>query len=194
MAWTKTILKACNKRFFIGSILIVFCGVAITWITLPSTNDIKQIRLQEPLKIVTQDHKLIATFGEKKRFPTTFDKIPEQVRLAFLAAEDQRFYHHHGVDPIGLMRAVSALIIKRGKITQGASTITMQVARNFYLSRKQTFGRKFKEILLSLKIEHALSKNKILELYLNKIFIFLKTPLLYNITPLVFLGITMSEI
>ncbi len=140
-------------------------------VCLPSVQELAHVQYQVPLQIFSHDKKLIAYFGEKKRFPMSLDKIPSTLQHAFIAAEDQRFYHHIGIDWMGLARASAALIVHKGKKTQGASTITMQVARNFYLSNKKTYARKLNEILLSLKIEQALSKEKILELYLNKIYL-----------------------
>lgn len=138
---------------------------------LPNVQELAHVHYQVPLKIVTQDQKLVAYFGEKKRFPVALEQVPIQLQQAFIAAEDQRFYNHMGIDWLGLARASMALVVHKGKKTQGASTITMQVARNFYLSNKKTYARKLNEILLSLKIEQKLTKEKILELYLNKIYL-----------------------
>jgi penicillin-binding protein 1A len=159
-------LKALVAIILPSLMLVIFC-----LISLPNVTELNHVRMQVPLKIFTSDHKLIATFGEKQRFPVTINEIPKAMQQAFIAAEDRRFYRHHGVDFFGLMRAAGALVVKRGHITQGASTITMQVARNFYLSRNKTFARKFNEILLALKIERTINKDKILELYLNKIYL-----------------------
>ena len=153
----------------ISAFLLITCLFCL--ISLPNVDELKSVHMQVPLQIYSHDHKLIATFGEKKRFPLTIKQMPLLMQNAFVAAEDQRFYKHHGVDFFGLARATGALIAKRGHITQGASTITMQVARNFFLSRHKTFARKLNEILLAWKIEDALSKRKILELYLNKIYL-----------------------
>ncbi len=159
----------------IGSIIL---SVAIALIAglyiymeffLPDVSNLKQAEMQIPLRIYTNDGKLIGEFGEERRSPVTLSKVPKLVIDAVLATEDQRFFHHQGVDPYGLVRAAVELITT-GKKKQGGSTITMQVARNFYLTRKKTYIRKFNEILLAIKIDHELSKNKILELYLNKIF------------------------
>lgn len=136
---------------------------------LPDTSSLKNVQLQVPLRVYTQDGKLMAIYGSKWRTPTTIDKIPKDLINAVLATEDQRFYDHPGVDPIGLVRAAKS-VITSGRKSQGASTITMQVARNFFLTRKKTYGRKLKEILLAIKIDQELSKDKILELYLNKVF------------------------
>ena len=158
-------------KCFASASILGLLSLALLLAFLPNVNELKTIRMQVPLQVFSQDHQLIATFGEKKRFPVSIEEMPILTQKAFIAAEDQRFYRHHGVDVLGLMRATGALIAKRGHITQGASTITMQVARNFYLSRHKTFARKLNEILLAWKIEHALNKAKILELYLNKIYL-----------------------
>ncbi|WP_419420409.1 penicillin-binding protein 1A [Legionella sp. D16C41] len=137
---------------------------------LPDVESLNAIHLQVPLRIYTQDGKLIQEYGEKKRTPLTYDEIPKMLIYAVLATEDQRFFEHSGVDIFGLGRATLRMI-QTGTKSQGGSTITMQVARNFFLSRKKTFLRKFNEILLAIKIDRELSKEKILELYLNKIYL-----------------------
>ncbi|PUB74461.1 MAG: peptidase [gamma proteobacterium symbiont of Ctena orbiculata] len=137
---------------------------------LPSIETLKDVRLQVPLRIYSNDHLLIAEFGEKRREPLDFDQIPPIMINAFLAAEDDRFFQHPGVDYQGIMRAAIQLLLT-GERRQGGSTITMQVARNFFLSSKKTYTRKLNEIFLALKIERLLSKEEILELYLNKIYL-----------------------
>jgi len=137
---------------------------------LPAVERLRDIQLQTPLRVYSSDNKLIAEFGEKRRTPITIDQIPQRQIDAFLAAEDSRFYHHHGVDLKGLLRAAVELATT-GSIQSGGSTITMQVAKNYFLSREQTFIRKFKQILLAIQIENELTKNQILELYLNKIYL-----------------------
>lgn len=137
---------------------------------LPDINALNTVQLQVPLQIFTQDNKLIATFGEKRRIPIPYNQIPKQLINAVLATEDQRYFQHAGVDLPGLGRAAVQLALTRKKL-QGGSTITMQVARSFYLTRNKTFDRKIREILLAIKIEHKLTKEKILELYLNKVFL-----------------------
>ncbi|MFE8072861.1 penicillin-binding protein 1A [Marinobacteraceae bacterium S3BR75-40.1] len=137
---------------------------------LPAVDSLRDVRLQTPLRIYSSDKQLIAEFGEKRREPITIDKIPDLQVKAFLAAEDSRFYVHHGVDVKGLVRAALELATT-GEIQSGGSTITMQVAKNFFLSRERTFIRKFNEILLALQIEQELPKSEILELYLNKIYL-----------------------
>ena len=137
---------------------------------LPPVEQLLEIKLQTPLRIYSKDSKLIAEFGEKRRAPITIEQIPTIQLQAFLAAEDARFYEHFGVDIKGLARAAIELV-STGSIQSGGSTITMQVAKNYFLSRDRTFIRKFNEILLALQIERELDKNRILELYLNKIYL-----------------------
>jgi penicillin-binding protein 1A len=137
---------------------------------LPDIDALNTVQLQVPLQIYTKDNKLIAMFGEKRRIPIPFSQIPKPLIQAVLSTEDQRYYQHSGVDMPGLGRAAVQLLLT-GRKSQGGSTITMQVARSFYLSRHKTFGRKLREILLAIKIEQKLTKDKILELYLNKIFL-----------------------
>ena len=137
---------------------------------LPSVDVLKDVKLQTPLRIYTADAQLIGQFGEKRRSPVTFEQIPEPFINAILAAEDNRFFEHHGVDINGLLRAASQLLVT-GEKASGGSTITMQVARNYFLSFERTFTRKFNEILLSLQIERELTKKEIMTLYVNKIFL-----------------------
>ena len=137
---------------------------------LPSAEFLRDVRLQVPLRVYTRDDKLIAEFGEQHRTPLRRDQIPEQMVQAFIAGEDDRFYEHPGVDWQGLTRAVLYLL-RTGEKGPGGSTITMQVARNFFLSREKTYIRKLNEILLALKIEREFTKDEILELYVNKIFL-----------------------
>ncbi|WJW75690.1 penicillin-binding protein 1A [Thiohalobacter sp. IOR34] len=137
---------------------------------LPPVEALRELRLQVPLRVYSADRQLIAEFGEKRRVPVRYEDLPQQVIQAFLAAEDDRFFDHPGVDYQGLIRAGVSLL-RTGEKRQGGSTITMQVARNFFLSREKTYLRKLTEILLALKIERELSKEQILELYLNKIYL-----------------------
>jgi penicillin-binding protein 1A len=137
---------------------------------LPNVDSLKTVHLQVPLRVYTQDGLLIQEYGEKRRIPLNYEDIPPLLIHAVLATEDQRFFEHSGVDIVGLGRA-TVRMIQTGTKSQGGSTITMQVARNFFLSRKKTFLRKFNEILLAIKIDRELSKEKILELYLNKIYL-----------------------
>ncbi|MGZ4977946.1 MAG: penicillin-binding protein 1A [Methylobacter sp.] len=136
---------------------------------LPDVKTLHNVQYQTPLSIYSKDNLLIAQFGEKKRTPVNIEEVPQQLINAFIAAEDDSFYEHPGVDFKGLIRAGLQLALT-GKKKQGGSTITMQVTRNFLLSNEKTYTRKLKEIMLALKIEHEYPKNKIMELYLNQIF------------------------
>jgi penicillin-binding protein 1A len=138
--------------------------------SLPAVDSLKQVQLQVPLRVYTRDGLLLAEYGEQRRIPLEFRDIPDVIQEAFLAAEDDRFYHHPGVDYQGLLRATFALAVT-GERAQGGGTITMQVARNFFLTREKTISRKVREIFLALRIERQLSKQEILTLYLNKIFL-----------------------
>lgn len=167
----KLLCQLLNGLFFCFSgcffpALFVF---GITEMTLPNVNVLKAFDYEEPLRVYTCDRKLIAEFGHIRRQPVGIDQIPKRLIQATVATEDQRFYSHEGVDWRGLLRA-AAVLIRTGEKKQGGSTITMQVARNFFLSRKKTFYRKFREILLAIKIERTFDKDKILELYFNKVF------------------------
>ena len=152
-----------------GFLVIASCLYLYLSPKLPSVEELKEIELQIPLRIYSQDLKVIAEFGEKKRSPVSFDEIPQPMIDAFLAAEDDGFFEHSGIAVTGLLRAASELITT-GRIRSGGSTITMQVARNFFLSNRQEFTRKFNEILLAFKIEEGLTKQEILSLYTNKIY------------------------
>jgi len=137
---------------------------------LPSIEGLSDVQLQVPLRIYSSDSVLMGEFGEKRRTPKQLNEIPQLMQQAFLSAEDDRFFEHPGVDYKGILRAVINLVMT-GQRGQGGSTITMQLARNFYLSSEKTYLRKLNEILLALKIERELNKEKILELYLNKIYL-----------------------
>ncbi|MCG8612644.1 MAG: PBP1A family penicillin-binding protein [Pseudomonadales bacterium] len=137
---------------------------------LPKAERITDIQLQTPLRILSEDGKLIAEYGEKRRIPVLFEDVPGAQVQAFLAAEDSRFYNHHGVDFKGLARGVVQLLTT-GRIRSGGSTITMQVAKNYFLSPERTLKRKLTEIFLALQIEQELTKTEILELYFNKIYL-----------------------
>ena len=162
-------LRNFKRLFVVGSITFI-AFILFIFFSLPSVKDLQSIELQTPLRVFTQDKQLIAIFGEKRRIPVTFEQVPKNMENAFLAAEDSRFYNHFGVDFPGLLRATKNLILT-GEKTQGGSTITMQLARNFYLTSEKKIIRKVREIFLALKIESTLSKEKILELYFNKIYL-----------------------
>lgn len=137
---------------------------------LPNVDSLKTVQLEVPLQIFSKEGLLIQEYGERKRIPVTYEEIPQTLVHALIATEDQRFFEHPGVDILGLGRA-TVRMLKTGTKSQGGSTITMQVARNFFLTRKKTFLRKFNEIMLAIKIDRELSKEKILELYLNRIYL-----------------------
>lgn len=137
---------------------------------LPDVATLKDVRLQIPMQVYSADGELIAQYGEKRRIPLTLSQMPPELVKAFIATEDSRFYEHHGVDPVGIFRAASVALFS-GHASQGASTITQQLARNFFLSPERTMMRKIKEVFLAIRIEQLLSKDEILELYLNKIYL-----------------------
>ena len=137
---------------------------------LPNVEQLREIKLETPLQIYSRDGKLISVFGEKHSRPLHYDEIPPLFVKAFLAAEDDNFFNHQGISLKGLARAFVD-IAQTGSIQSGGSTITMQVAKNYFLTSQRTFSRKFTEILLARNIEQALSKKEILELYVNKIYL-----------------------
>lgn len=159
------ILSICLSFIVLACLLFLYLESQ-----LPNVDSLKNVQLQVPLRIYTKDGLLIQEYGETKRIPVSYNEIPELLVKAILATEDQRFFEHPGVDVVGLGRALVRMI-QTGTKSQGGSTITMQVARNFFLDRKKTFLRKFNEILLAIKIDKELSKEKVLELYLNKIYL-----------------------
>lgn len=137
---------------------------------LPDVATLKDVRLQIPMQVYSADGELIAQYGEKRRIPLKLDQIPPVMVHAFIATEDSRFYEHHGIDPVGIFRAASIALVS-GHASQGASTITQQLARNFFLSPERTLMRKLKEVFLAIRIEQMMTKDEILELYLNKIYL-----------------------
>ena len=158
----------------VTGVLLACAAVGIAyWLIaprLPSVDVLRDVRLQVPLRVYSADNKLVATFGETRRIPIKIEQVPKELKNAFLAAEDANFYTHPGVDWQGVVRAVGLMISKRTLHVPGGSTITQQVARGFFLSSEVSLTRKMTEIFLSFRIEHELSKDDILELYLNKIF------------------------
>lgn len=154
----------------ITGVVILFGAYLYLSPRLPDIDALKDVQLQVPLRIYAKSGEMIAEFGEMKRSPLKYEEYPKDMINAVLAAEDDRFFEHPGVDYQGILRAVAHLV-RTGKKGQGGSTITMQVARNFFLSREKTYLRKLNEIFLALKIEGLLSKEEILELYLNKIYL-----------------------
>ncbi len=146
---------------------------ALYWLIAPRLPDVQVLRnteLQVPLTVYSREGSLIAQFGETRRYPARIDEIPEQIKQAFIATEDARFYEHPGIDVRGIARAVWLLATTSGRRIPGGSTITQQVARQFFLSSEYSYSRKLTEIFLALKMERELSKDEILELYLNKSF------------------------
>ncbi len=173
MKWLWKILKFGLTLGILGALAgALALGAAYFYLEpdLPDIDNLRDVRLQVPLKVFSHEGKLIAEFGEKRRNPLDYEQVPERMIQAFLAAEDANFFDHPGVDYRGLTRAGVQLALT-GKKKQGGSTITMQVARNFYLSSQKTYTRKLSEIFLALRIEKELSKPEILELYLNKIYL-----------------------
>lgn len=159
-------------RFLVVSFILGLATLIITYLVvakdLPDVETLRDIQLQVPLRIYTKDAKLISVFGEKRRIPVRIDEMPEQLKNAFIAGEDARFREHPGIDYQGITRAVWTLATT-GEKSIGGSTITQMLARNFFLTLEKTFTRKIKEIFLALEIERKLSKDEILELFLNKI-------------------------
>jgi penicillin-binding protein 1A len=169
MSFLRLVLTALFS-VILATLLLVVGVYAYIAPELPSTETLREVQLQVPLRVYSRDQKLIAEFGEKRRLPVVIDQVPDMMIKAFLAAEDDRFFEHPGVDYQGLLRAGIELA-RTGEKRQGGSTITMQVARNYFLTSEKTYLRKLTEILLALKIERELSKLEILELYLNKIYL-----------------------
>ena len=166
--WKSGLWALLSLLFFVITVVVILYAYAQN--QLPDVASLKTIELQVPLQIFTKDGLLIQEYGEKRRIPIPYDQIPPTLVHAVLATEDQRFFEHPGVDIMGLGRAAISMIQTHRK-SQGGSTITMQVARNFFLNSKKTFLRKFNEIMLAIKIDQELSKEKILELYLNQIYL-----------------------
>ncbi len=157
---------------YIGLIiaLIIASYAGYLYQQLPDPNSLKNVSYQVPLRIETSDGKIITEIGEKRRIPLEYPDIPIRMIQAIISAEDDRFFQHFGIDLKGIARA-SYELISTGSIQSGGSTITMQVARNFFLTRDRSFERKFNEIILAIKIEQTLTKQEIMALYLNQIFL-----------------------
>ncbi|MDD1822796.1 PBP1A family penicillin-binding protein [Photobacterium sp. ZSDE20] len=165
------------KRLFIFTLICMILGVSTIFgfyyyvkPELPDVATLRDVELQTPMQVFSQDGKLISQFGEKRRNPVTYDEIPRHLVEALIATEDSRFYEHPGIDPIGITRA-AIVVAMSGSAKQGASTITQQLARNFFLSNEKKIMRKIKEIFIAIHIEQLLSKEEIMELYVNKIFL-----------------------
>ncbi|WP_374491201.1 penicillin-binding protein 1A [Zoogloea sp.] len=169
MRWVLYPLAALTGLLLLG-VAIAALAISMAWPTLPSLEALTDYHPKIPLRVYTADGALIGEYGEERRSFVRIQDVPPVLKQAILAAEDDRFYQHSGVDFLGIARATAANLVTGGK-RQGASTITMQVARNFYLSREKTISRKLYEILLSFKIEQNLSKDQILEVYINQIYL-----------------------
>lgn len=169
LRWLRRLLLAGLALGLLG-LLAVGAVIWTAWPQLPDVRELRQVELQLPLSIYSADGKLIALYGETRRYPAPIDTIPDRVKQAFLAAEDARFYEHQGLDFNGIFRAVWLILSTDRTRVPGGSTITQQVARDFYLSNEYSYVRKFREMLLAIKMEQELTKDEILELYLNKIF------------------------
>ena len=158
-----------SAALVLSVLLLVGVALAVAYPNLPEVRSLTDYRPKLPMRVFSADGVLLGEFGEERRTFTPIARIPKAMKDAVLAAEDERFYQHGGVDYKGVARA--AIENLRDARSQGASTITMQVARNFYLSTEKTFTRKIYEILLALTIERLLTKDQILELYMNQIFL-----------------------
>ena len=167
--WWVYALAAFFALTLLGILLGGFAAL-VTIPTLPSLEALTDYRPKIPLRVYSADGLLIGEFGEERREVIKISAAPQQLKQAILAAEDDRFYQHGGVDYTGILRAAYSNFTSGG-MRQGASTITMQVARNFFLTKEKTLSRKFSEALLAFKIEHSLSKDEILELYFNQIYL-----------------------
>lgn len=154
----------------LAALALVGIFIILAYPQLPSLDALTDYQPKIPLRIYSSDGFLIGEFGEERRHVVKVQDLPTHLKQAILAAEDERFYHHSGVDTLGILRAAYSNLVSGGK-RQGASTITMQVARNFFLSSEKTLTRKLYEALLSFKIEHNLSKDEILQLYVNQIYL-----------------------
>ncbi|WP_329743546.1 penicillin-binding protein 1A [Dyella sp. A6] len=174
MPFLKRLLRWLLILGFSGMLLaVVAVGVAY-WLVaprLPAVSVLKDYHMQVPLRVLSADGKLIATFGETRRIPVSIDQVPPMLKDAVLSAEDADFYHHPGIDWRGIVRAGWHVILAGGQKVQGGSTITQQVARNFFLSPEKLYSRKLIEMFTALRMEKELTKDQILELYLNKMFL-----------------------
>ncbi|MBN3832107.1 penicillin-binding protein 1A [Burkholderia sp. Ac-20344] len=170
--WQKVLLgfaTMCVALVVAGGLVLGY-ALVVAWPNMPSLDALTDYRPKVPLRIYTSDHVLIGEFGEERRDVVHFKDVPESLKKAILAIEDARFYDHGGVDLTGIVRA-GFVALTNGHASQGASTITMQVARNFFLSSEKTYTRKIYEMLLAYRIERALTKDQILEVYMNQIYL-----------------------
>ncbi|WP_174976778.1 MULTISPECIES: penicillin-binding protein 1A [Burkholderia] len=170
--WQKVLLgfaTMCVALVVAGGLVLGY-ALVVAWPNMPSLDALTDYRPKVPLRIYTSDHVLIGEFGEERRDVVHFKDVPDSLKNAILAIEDARFYDHGGVDLTGIVRA-GIVALTNGHASQGASTITMQVARNFFLSSEKTYTRKIYEMLLAYRIERALTKDQILEVYMNQIYL-----------------------
>jgi penicillin-binding protein 1A len=167
--WWSFPLLLVVSTFLVGVILVAFAAV-IVYPTLPSLEALTDYQPKIPLRVYSAEGGLLGEYGEERRAYISIQSVPKSMVSAILAAEDERFYQHRGVDYIGVARAAVSNFVSGG-VRQGASTITMQVARNFFLTKERTLTRKFNEMLLAFKIEASLSKDAILQLYVNQIYL-----------------------
>ena len=172
------IFKRLALIALIGLACLLVLGLiagGVTWWLIeprvPSVASLKDVQMQVPLRVLSADGKLIAEFGETRRIPVQIENVPAYLKNAVLAAEDADFYHHSGIDVTSTLRAAFEVALHHGEKVQGGSTITQQVARNFFLSPQKTYTRKLTEMLTAFRIENELSKDQILQLYLNKMFL-----------------------
>ncbi|MGC3026666.1 penicillin-binding protein 1A [Burkholderia sp. DN3021] len=170
--WQKVLLgfAAMCMALVVAGGLVLGYALVVAWPNMPSLDALTDYRPKVPLRIYTSDHVLIGEFGEERRDVVHFRDVPDSLKKAILAIEDARFYDHGGVDLTGIIRA-GFVALTNGHASQGASTITMQVARNFFLSSEKTYTRKIYEMLLAYRIERALTKDQILEVYMNQIYL-----------------------
>ncbi|WP_164991985.1 penicillin-binding protein 1A [Burkholderia stabilis] len=170
--WQKVMLgfAAMCVALVVAGGLVLGYALVVAWPNMPSLDALTDYRPKVPLRIYTSDHVLIGEFGEERRDVVHFKDVPDSLKKAILAIEDARFYDHGGVDLTGIIRA-GFVALTNGHASQGASTITMQVARNFFLSSEKTYTRKIYEMLLAYRIERALTKDQILEVYMNQIYL-----------------------
>ncbi|MPV57563.1 penicillin-binding protein [Burkholderia sp. HI2761] len=170
--WQKVLLgfAAMCVAVVVAGGLVLGYALVVAWPNMPSLDALTDYRPKVPLRIYTSDHVLIGEFGEERRDIVHFKDVPDSLKKAILAIEDARFYDHGGVDLTGIIRA-GFVALTNGHASQGASTITMQVARNFFLSSEKTYTRKIYEMLLAYRIERALTKDQILEVYMNQIYL-----------------------
>ena len=167
MKYIKPLIISVSALFLLGLVLVIGTYFYIK-ADLPSVDVLKDVRLQTPMRIYTQDGMLISQYGVKRRIPLKLSEVSPKLIQAVIATEDSRFYDHPGIDPIGMMRALVNLVLT-GEKGQGGSTLTMQLARDFFLTRDKHYIRKIREIVIAWHMEQVLTKDEILELYLNKV-------------------------